>query len=133
MSGIKQAASDPMLLLPTALGTDWGKSVCLNNLSATGQGKHSKKTLSFSELGGSNVQFQKNDVNIASCRGLGFVVWEFWESTYWMETFHLAFEILPYSESELGMAISCLSGNLIADAWRNVKSSLVKKRRRCEV
>lgn len=61
------------------------------------------------------------------------MVWEFWESTYWMETFHLAFEILPYSESELGMAISCLSGNLIADAWRNVKSSLVKKRRRCEV
>lgn len=50
-----------------------------------------------------------------------------------METFHLAFEILPYSESELGMAISCSSGNLIADAWRNVKLSLVKKRRRCEV
>lgn len=50
-----------------------------------------------------------------------------------MEIFHIAFEIPPDSESELGMAIWCMSGNLIADAWRNVKSSLVKKRRRCEV
>lgn len=56
----------------------------------------------------------------------------FWEITYWMETFHLAFEIWPDSESKLGMVIWCMSENLIADASRNAKSSLVKKRRRCE-